>query len=483
MLSGNFRWEQVNLAVAHVNGQIYRMNGQHTCFPAGTKIRLADGTLKPIEHVTLMDNVLTAEGRCRGVRQVHSMPHVGHLCRVRLWGHAHLRCTPNHEILTRRGYVSADSLTSDDHVKVPRYAPQWASVITTAEHVSGSSAASRAKSTTFPASSFSHGGRVNHKPVPDAIKLDNDFGRLIWLAPSIHQELTKNRPVWKVTVAVATLGTRHQGLPEVDSDSTWRRVRAIDKEKFAGLVYDLGVDEDHSYVAEGIGVHNCWARIQADEEGLSKKTRCPVQMLQYQCKTVEDARQLYASLDRGRGRGSGLVVTSLLLGTKEFAGYTGPQLKMMSAGYGLWRWDEAHARKWHNADERADMMKTEHHKLTLIVGSIIRESRQRDFRHLKRAAGIAAMFETCNKAPAIAREFWLVVRDGIGVTNKTDPRYALREYLKNTAQCSSEAAGSNLRVATVEDIYRACIQMWNAFRADKEVRLIRIAEGNRPLAR
>jgi intein/homing endonuclease len=39
----------------------------------------------------------------------------------------------------------------------------------------------------------------------------------------------------------------------------WRKVRAIEQEEFAGYAYNLSVEGDESYVAEGVGVHNCTA--------------------------------------------------------------------------------------------------------------------------------------------------------------------------------------------------------------------------------
>jgi len=37
----------------------------------------------------------------------------------------------------------------------------------------------------------------------------------------------------------------------------WRRVRGIEQEEYSGPVFNLEVEGDNSYVAEGIGVHNC----------------------------------------------------------------------------------------------------------------------------------------------------------------------------------------------------------------------------------
>jgi hypothetical protein len=39
----------------------------------------------------------------------------------------------------------------------------------------------------------------------------------------------------------------------------WRKVRRVDVESYSGKVFNIGVEGDNSYVAEGVGVHNCWA--------------------------------------------------------------------------------------------------------------------------------------------------------------------------------------------------------------------------------
>ena len=44
---------------------------------------------------------------------------------------------------------------------------------------------------------------------------------------------------------------------DVDSGAMWRVVESVESVTFSGWVYNLEVDGDNSYVAEGIGVHNC----------------------------------------------------------------------------------------------------------------------------------------------------------------------------------------------------------------------------------
>jgi intein/homing endonuclease len=39
----------------------------------------------------------------------------------------------------------------------------------------------------------------------------------------------------------------------------WRKVNSVEEGQFyTGTVYNLEVEGDHSYIANGIGVHNCW---------------------------------------------------------------------------------------------------------------------------------------------------------------------------------------------------------------------------------
>lgn len=394
MVGKTFLWEQVTLVLGELEGREYRLNGQHTCFPAGTAIRMADGSQKAIEKITVTDSVLTAENRVRSVRQIHSYEHKGELARIRLWGHGHLKCTPDHKILTKRGYIEACRLNPDDWVKIPRYAPP----------------------------------------------------RVI-----------------------------HGKLPMIDRDSTWRRVRSVELEPFFGLVYDIGVEEDHSYVAEGIGVHNCWAVLYADEQGLPKETRRPVQLHRYSCQSMEDMRRLYASLDAAKPRSQHDKIAALLSGSDAFPGYKRGHLAHLAQGLALWLWPSGTTRGLHRASERAYLLLKDYHKVALVAGSIMRESKPADYRHLKRAAVMGAMLATCEKAPQIAVEFWRTIRDGLGLVDKEDPRLVLRNWLLTASLVGAEGVVGNAKVVGQEEMYRACIHAWNAYRTNRRIKQIRVA--------
>lgn len=234
------------------------------------------------------------------------------------------------------------------------------------------------------------------------------------------------------------------------------------------------------------GQHTAWAVLLADEWGLEKGVNRPIQVLRYECPTIQDARRLYASIDRGRPRGQALVVNSHLLGTEEFGGIKGHVIKLLAQGLGVWLWEKSHDRAAHGGDDRAYLLLKDHHKVAKEVGRFISESKCSEFRHLKRAPAIAAMFATFQKAPQISHEFWCLVRDGIGLTDKNDPRYLLREYLKNSVMNSNarRAAQSEASAVTQEEVYRACVHAWNAFRGQRRLKHLRVSlSEERPVAK
>lgn len=154
-----------------------------SCFPAGTLVRMADGSHKRIEAVQTRDEVVTAEGRTGRVLGTMVRPHAGHLLRLHVWGHRHLRCTPDHLILTKRGYVRADELTADDWIALPRHRGTGeVRTLLTSEVVSVRrtlvvrEGGSRKQRYQIPGKSTAIRTRIH---LPDVIELTAGFGRIL----------------------------------------------------------------------------------------------------------------------------------------------------------------------------------------------------------------------------------------------------------------------------------------------------------------
>ena len=164
-----------------------RDQGQRgSCFPAGTLVRLADGSSKPIESVRCLEEVLTAEGRTGTVVRTMVRRERQEVVRVKVWGHRHIRCTGEHPFLTRSGYKAAEELTKGDWVGIPKHMPAAHSWIEPFSLMPRPVGVKKQKSRQsegkvvyqIPGKSKS---TMHRTPVPERIELDVDFGFLIGL--------------------------------------------------------------------------------------------------------------------------------------------------------------------------------------------------------------------------------------------------------------------------------------------------------------
>jgi hypothetical protein len=184
-------------------------NGIGMCFPAGTLIRMGDGSQKPIEQVRVLDEVLTAEGNVRRVVRTMVREEKDSLYRLHVWGHRHLKATAEHPILTKRGYVPIAELTSSDMVAMPKFVPATKSIIQTADYlpaartyVARETKVSKAQIPGKPPSTI-----VKHFP-PDIIHLTPEFGWIVGLFLA-EGSTSCGKAVWNLALHEAdTLGAK-----------------------------------------------------------------------------------------------------------------------------------------------------------------------------------------------------------------------------------------------------------------------------------
>lgn len=90
------------------------------CFVPGTPITLADGTQKPIETIRVGDKVLTHTGRVEPVTYVMDRRHDGIVYDVKTYGQSvPMILTEEHPVWTKKGWVEAKDLTTDDYILSP----------------------------------------------------------------------------------------------------------------------------------------------------------------------------------------------------------------------------------------------------------------------------------------------------------------------------------------------------------------------------
>ena len=196
---------------------VHDQNGVGMCFPPGTKITKDNGTQVNIEDIQVGDLVFTAECNVKKVTRVMSRLETKKLYSLLVLGHRHLWATEEHPILTKRGYIKISELNIEDLVAVPKLknsAYIWEHSFPQPINLTYSTNADtmRASYFTFASNKFTRTKSFTEEDITDGIKDDK-----YWWRP------------------ISSIGVRH----------------------YRGIVYNLEVEDDHSYIAEGIGVHNC----------------------------------------------------------------------------------------------------------------------------------------------------------------------------------------------------------------------------------
>lgn len=189
-----------------------------------------------------------------------------------------------------------------------------------------------------------------------------------------------------------------------------------------------------------------------------------VRQIQYRCKTLYDLRQLYASIDRNKARTSQHIASSYLDGSEvgKFGRYIAP---LLLNGLSAYLYPEYEARK-HDADERCFLLLSEYESLALKIGRFLQANQGVDARRYYRRASIGAMFAMFHKSSRDALEFWNQVVTGVGIKAKS-PVLLLQSYLLRVRKTTIRQR--DRFIASDEEILRACLVAWNAWREGKQI--------------
>ncbi len=190
-------------------------------------------------------------------------------------------------------------------------------------------------------------------------------------------------------------------------------------------------------------------------------------------------------LDRGAPRTITHIVQAILYGSQEYTGVPREILAYLQKGLKILLMDTAgKSRSRVTIDKITDAMKTTHLSISLEVGRLLEHVKMMGNKcpHMRRASVYAAMFATSSKHREESKVFWTMVADGIGMTDSTDPRYKLREYLQRTSVDTGNGSRTGIKSTSAEDMFKVCVHMWNAFRKGEKVKVIKVPE-KRPSAK
>lgn len=227
-------------------------------------------------------------------------------------------------------------------------------------------------------------------------------------------------------------------------------------------------------VLEGIkykvnGQHTAWA-VAYMPESFSMQVR----EIQYRVKSMEQLKLLYSTYDRLRPRSDAHATQVHLAGTDAAKDLWTSMLNKYCAAFRFWYVESEKQRSRLSPEQAAGIIQKDYHELFNQVGQFVQAFCPSDI--ARRMPVIAAMFPTFQAVPTKAAEFWKPVLDGLELTNKTDPRYQLREFL--VKQHNRNQSGK--RLYTAEDCFRIALLCWQKWRKGQTMQTAPRPVGERP---
>ncbi len=209
------------------------------CFTADMRVTTSQG-VKRIEHLEIGDQVLTHAGRFRPVTQLFRRAYHGELLRIKVRSiGTTMEVTPEHPILTEKGWVKAGDLQVGDRVAIGF--PKGTNI---APHFD------------LAASEYAAELELQENEVAVPVR-----------RPSTYQNFERQAE-WVNRYIEVTPDTRYIRKTIVrDNEQVYFEVESINRQNYDGVVYNCEVDEDHSYVTEGVIVHNCFVLPITDDMG------------------------------------------------------------------------------------------------------------------------------------------------------------------------------------------------------------------------
>lgn len=213
--------------------------------------------------------------------------------------------------------------------------------------------------------------------------------------------------------------------------------------------------------------------------GLEKTPEFYVTLEEYECPTLEDVAQLYATFDSAMQSRTARDIYLSFAGTvTELKDVSAKYIHVAVAGisYAKMGADMYGASQ---PAERAEML-LEYPQFVLWMAEIfagaasnkemgITTKSKLKCAHMIRQPVVAAMFASWEKAKGDATKFWMAVRDESGPTN-TSPDRKLSRFLL-TIGMSERANRSRAKVVGMREIYVKCLHAWNAWRKGETTNL------------
>jgi len=216
------------------------------------------------------------------------------------------------------------------------------------------------------------------------------------------------------------------------------------------------------------GQHTCWMRVN-----IEKEIDAQVREVLYKVDEESQMRAIYSTFDQNKTRTQGHIIKALTIGTPATTDLWSSAISKLGSGLKFWLYEKE---AWQIAPSGvAALIEDKFPELFKLVG-LYWQSHYDENMFLRRNAVTAALFATFDAAPTKAAEFWNPVNNGLGMTDKEDPRYQLRRWLEDHCQ-SLKGRQAGKSVVNAEETYRVCILAWNKWRkGEKAVGAFRMTD-------
>lgn len=205
------------------------------------------------------------------------------------------------------------------------------------------------------------------------------------------------------------------------------------------------------------------SRVCADLNGSAPKG-LQVLVESYECDGLEDVAELYSRFDNAESARSQGDINQAFAGTNPiFADIPSKLLNLCVTGMAMAIFGLSCSYGKRRAEKAALLIKNP--AFVLFCSRILRGVKDADSRHVRRSPVFAAIFDTWQKHPKLAGDFWRLVVTGEGTDVNAADR-VLNRYLMSVGLRSAGKAAASHREMLVR-----CIHAWNAWRSGERTNL------------
>lgn len=224
---------------------------------------------------------------------------------------------------------------------------------------------------------------------------------------------------------------------------------------------------------------NCTYRVNGKHTSLmlSKLDKLPefyVTLERYTCDTLKDVGKLYNTFDSSLSSRTTSDINAAFASTiAELKDIPLRLINLTVAASAYLKWTDNELRRVSPAEKAEQLMDRTGfvHWLRKVIPGISFKSSNTLTKHLLRGPVAAAMMSTYDKAPRIAEQFWVMVRDESS-PDRDDATRILARFLVRAALASGDARhGPEKKMVGFQEMYVKCIRAWNSFRTGEPTTL------------